>query len=189
MINIAIIIGSTRPNRVGASVADWVYEQARKRDSAKYELIDLIDYELPLLDEPNPPSMGKYSKDHTKRWSEKIKFFDGFIFVSPEYNHSTSGALKNALDFLYSEWNNKAAGIVAYGGVGGIRAVEQLRLVTAELQMATIRNQMAFTLREDFEDYSKFNPREHHKKVATQFFDQLEAWTRAMRSMRDEGSS
>src|SRR4051794_38807379 len=115
MIRVAIIIGSTRPNRNGEAVAKWVFEQARKRTDAEFELVDLKDYNLPLLDEPIPPSQGKYSKEHTKVWAAKIASFDAFIFVTPEYNHGPSGALKNALDFLYKEWNNKAAGFVGYG--------------------------------------------------------------------------
>lgn len=93
--------------------------------------MDLRDYPLPHLDEPLPPTMGQYQNDHTKQWAEKIASFDGFVFVTPEYNHSTSGVLKNAIDYLYTEWNNKAAGFVSYGGVGGARAVEHLRLVAA----------------------------------------------------------
>jgi NAD(P)H-dependent FMN reductase len=90
-----------------------------------------------------PPSLGQYTKPHTLAWAEKIASFDGYVFVTPEYNHSTSGALKNAIDFLYREWNNKAAGFVSYGSVGGTRAVEHLRLVMAELQIATVRAQVA----------------------------------------------
>ena len=184
MLNLAIILGSTRPTRVGASVADWVYDQARKREGAKYELIDLIDYNLPLLDEPNPPSIGNYTKDHTKTWSNKVSSFDGFIFVSPEYNHSTSGALKNAIDFLYKEWNNKAAGFVAYGGTGGVRAVESLRLICAELQVATVRNQLSLLLREDFKDFTQFTPRKHQLKQLNNMLDQLEIWSEALRRIR-----
>lgn len=184
MLNLAIIIGSTRPTRVGASVGDWVYEHARQRGGAKYELVDILDYNLPLLDEPKPPSSGDYSKDHTKKWSEKISQFDGFIFVSPEYNHSTCGALKNALDFLYKEWNNKAAGFVAYGGTGGTRAVEHLRLICAELQIATVRNQLALSLRDDFENGNNFNPRKHQAKQLEGVLGQLEKWAGAMRELR-----
>ena len=189
MLNLAIIIGSTRPNRVGASVGEWVYEQSQKREGANYELIDLKDYNLPLLDETSPPSMGNYQKEHTKKWSDKIKAFDGYVFVTPEYNHSTSGALKNALDFLYSEWNNKAASFVGYGGTGGLRGIEHLRLIAAELQMATIRNQVSFSLREDFESYKTFSPREHHTKVVDQMFRQLELWAKALKGIRTQDSS
>ena len=102
MIKIAIIIGSTRPGRVGEAVGRWVFQIAGQRDDAKFELVDIKDFNLPLLDEPVPPSMGKYSKPHTKVWAEKIGSFDAFVFVTPEYNHATSGALKNAIDFLFA---------------------------------------------------------------------------------------
>ena len=118
MLRLAIIMGSTRPGRVNEAVARWVYELASKRKDAEFELLDIADYHLPLLDEPVPPSMGQYSKPHTKAWAAKIGSFDGFVFVTPEYNHGISGALKNAIDFLYREWNNKAAGFVGYGSAG-----------------------------------------------------------------------
>ena len=141
MLRIAIIIGSTRPGRNGEAVGKWVYEIAQKRSDAEFELVDIKDFNLPLLDEPMPPIMGQYSKPHTKAWAAKIGSFDGYVFVTPEYNHGTSGALKNAIDFLFAEWNNKAAGFVSYGGASGARAVEQLRLNLAEVQMATVRLQ------------------------------------------------
>jgi NAD(P)H-dependent FMN reductase len=130
MTRIGIILGSTRPNRNGEQVAKWVYETAALRSDADFELVDLRDYPLPHLDEPLPPSMGQYQNDHTKEWSDKIASFDGFVIVTPEYNHSTSGVLKNAIDYLYAEWNNKAVGFVSYGAVGGARAAEQLRLIS-----------------------------------------------------------
>ena len=108
MIKIGIIIGSTRPGRKAEVVAKWAYDIARKRKDAEFELVDIADFNLPLLDEPMPPAFGQYSHDHTRAWSAKIDSFDGYVFVTPEYNHATSGALKNAIDFLYQEWNNKA---------------------------------------------------------------------------------
>ena len=116
------------------------------RTDAHYELVDIKDYDLPLLDEPIPASQGKYSQPHTKRWAEKVASLDAFVFVTPEYNHSTSGALKNAIDFLYAEWNNKAAGFVSYGSVGGARAVEGLRLIMAEIQMPMSARRCMFSL-------------------------------------------
>lgn len=114
MIRIAIIIGSTRPGRNGEAAAKWVYEISQKRSDAEFELVDIKDFNLPLLDEPVPPIMGQYTQQHTKVWSAKIASFDAYVFVTPEYNHGTSGALKNAIDFLYHEWVNKAAGFVGY---------------------------------------------------------------------------
>src|SRR5258707_15469994 len=143
---IAIIIGSTRPGRNGEAVAKWVHEIAKKRTDAGFELVDIKDFNLPLLDEPVPPIMGQYSKPHTKAWVAKIGSFDGYVFVTPEYNHGLPGALKNAIDFLFREWNDKAAGFVSYGGAGGARAVEQVRLVVAEVPMGTVRNQVVLSM-------------------------------------------
>jgi NAD(P)H-dependent FMN reductase len=143
VIKIAIILGSTRPGRNGEAVARWVYEIAKKRIDAEFEFVDIKDFNLPLLDEPIPPSQGQYSKEHTEVWSAKIDSFDGYVFVTAEYNHGIPGALKNGIDYLYKEWNNKAAGFVGYGSSGGVRAVEQLRLVMAELQVADVRAQVA----------------------------------------------
>jgi NAD(P)H-dependent FMN reductase len=185
MVKIGIIIGSTRPNRAGEAVGKWVYELSKKRSDAEFELIDLVDFNLPLLDEPYLPSMGKYSKDHTKAWAEKIAQFDGYIFVTPEYNHGTSGALKNAIDFLYKEWNNKAAGFVSYGSISGARAVESLRLIMAELQIADVRAQVMLSLFTDFENMTKFKPDPRHESEVDVLLDQLIPWSKALKTIRD----
>ena len=157
MLKVAIILGSTRPGRNGEAVSQWVYGITKKRIDIDFELVDIKDFNLPLLDEPIPPSMGQYSKEHTKMWSAKIDSFDAYIFVTAEYNHGIPGALKNAIDFLFKEWNNKVAGFVSYGGVGGVRAVEQLRLVMAELKVATVRTQVQLSLYTDFETLQSLN--------------------------------
>ena len=148
MLKIAIILGSTRPGRNGEVVSHWIYEIAKKRNDADFELVDIKDFNLPLLDEPisAAASMGQYSKEHTKIWSAKIDSFDAYVFVTAEYNHGIPGALKNAIDFLYKEWNNKVAGFVGYGGAGGVRSVEQLRLVMAELKVASVHSQVQLSL-------------------------------------------
>ncbi|MEJ7736470.1 MAG: NAD(P)H-dependent oxidoreductase [Chitinophagaceae bacterium] len=184
MIKCAIVIGSTRPGRNGEAVAKWVYGIAKQRIDAEFELVDLVDFNLPLLDEPVPPSRGQYSKPHTLAWAAKIDSFDAFIFVSPEYNHGTSGALKNAIDFLYKEWNNKAAGFVSYGSAGGTRAVEHLRLVMAELQIADVRAQVALSLLTDFENFSVFKPAAQQEKAVGPMLDQVIAWGNALKSLR-----
>jgi len=189
MIKIGIIIGSTRPERKAEAVAKWVYEIAVKRTEAVFELLDIQDYNLPLLDEPFPPSMHKYVNEHTKVWSEKIKSLDAFIFVTPEYNHSTSGALKNAIDFLYVEWNNKAAGFVSYGASSGFRAVEQLRLIMAELQIADVRAQVALSIFTDFENYTVFKPAPQHEARVNAMIDQLITWGSALKTVRDKTPS
>lgn len=184
-IRIAIILGSTRPGRVGEGVAKWAYGVANRRSDAEYELVDIKDFNLPLLDEPVPPSRGQYSKEHTKKWAAKIASFDGFVFVAPEYNHGISGALKNAIDFLYREWNNKAAGFVSYGSAGGTRAVESLRLVMGELMVADVRQQVILSLANDFENFSKFKPAPGHEKSLNTLLDQLVAWATAMKHVRE----
>ena len=184
MLKVAIIIGSTRPGRNGEAVAKWVYEIAERREDAKFELVDIKDYELPLLDEPIPPSLGQYTHEHTKRWAAKIDSFDAFVFVTPEYNHGTSGALKNAIDYLYREWNNKSAGFVSYGGAGGVRAVESLRLVMGELMVADVRAQVALSLATDFEQYKTFKPHERHTKQLDTLFDEVVSWGRALKTVR-----
>jgi NAD(P)H-dependent FMN reductase len=183
-LRIGIILGSTRPNRVGEAVAKWVHGLAAERGDADYELVDLKDFNLPLLDEPIPPSQGKYTHPHTKAWAAKVESFDAFVFVTPEYNHSTSGALKNAIDFVYKEWNNKAAGFVSYGSASGVRAVEHLRLIMAELQIADVRAQVMLSLMTDFENYSTFKPAAHHEPTVKTMLDQLLTWGAAMRTVR-----
>jgi NAD(P)H-dependent FMN reductase len=186
MLRIAIIIGSTRPGRKAEAVAKWVYEIAQKRSDAEFELVDIKDFNLPLLDESMSPTLGQYTKEHTKVWAAKVDSFDAYVFVTPEYNHATSGALKNAIDFLYKEWNNKAAGFVSYGGAGGARAVEQLRLVLAEVQIATVRNQVLLSMFTDFENFSVFKPASQHEKSVNSMFDQIIAWGSALKTLREK---
>jgi NAD(P)H-dependent FMN reductase len=186
MLRIAIIIGSTRPGRNGEAVAKWAYKVALRRSDAEFELVDIKDFNLPLLDEPIPPSMGQYSQPHTKRWATKIASFDAYVFVTPEYNHATSAALKNAIDFLYGEWVNKAAGFIGYGGASGTRAVENLRLIMAELQVATVRAQVGLSLIRDFENYSVFKPTILHENSVNAMLDQVIAWGGALKTLREK---
>jgi NAD(P)H-dependent FMN reductase len=181
---IAIILGSTRPGRNGEAVANWVQDIASRRSDAEFELVDLADFPLPHLDEPVPASMGAYSNEHTKQWAAKIAEFDGFVFVTPEYNHSTSGVLKNALDYIYAEWNNKAAAFVSYGSAGGTRAVEHLRLIASELQMATVRAQVAISLLTEFEHFSVFTPHDYLLPQVDTMLDQVVAWAQALEPLR-----
>ena len=161
-----------------------MYDIASRRSDAEFELVDLRDYPLPHLDEPLPPSMGQYQNEHTRQWADKIASFDGFVIVTPEYNHSTSGVLKNAIDFLYAEWNNKAVGFVSYGGVGGARAAEHQRLVAAELQMADVRQQVALSLITEFENFSVFKPGEYNLAALDILLDQVVAWSTALAPLR-----
>lgn len=186
-LKIAVVIGSTRPGRNGKVVADWVMTQAAGRTNAEYELLDLADYPLPHLDEAVSAKAGPdlYSKDHTRAWARKIAEYDGYVFVTPEYNHSTSGVLKNAIDYLYQEWTNKAAGLVSYGAVGGARAIEHLRGVLSELQVAHVQQQLSFSMYTDFENFATFAPAALHANAAQLLFDQLESWASALRTVRE----
>ncbi|HTT14616.1 MAG TPA: NAD(P)H-dependent oxidoreductase [Thermoplasmata archaeon] len=185
MLRIAVVVGSTRPHRNAEGVARWVLQQARQRSDAEFELVDLKDHPLPMLDEAIPPTAGKYAQEHTKSWAKTIGSFDGFVFVTPEYNHGVPAALKNAIDFVYAEWNNKAAGFVSYGSAGGARAVEHLRGILAELQVATVRAQVLFSLMNDFENYSVLKtPDAGKERLLSTMLDQLVAWSGALRTLR-----
>jgi NAD(P)H-dependent FMN reductase len=184
VIKVGVILGSTRPGRNGEAVANWTHDIAAKRGDAAFELVDLSDYGLPLLDEMMPPVMGQYLQQHTKAWAKKIASLDAFIFVTPEYNHGTGAALKNAIDFLYREWTNKAAGIVGYGSSGGTRAAENLRTVLSSLQVATVAAQVSLSIHTDFENYRIFKPAPVHEETLGQLLDQLVAWGTALQPLR-----
>jgi NAD(P)H-dependent FMN reductase len=142
---------------------------------------------LPAASSRHGPSAGhggQHTGEHPKAWAAKIGGYDGFIFVTPEYNHSTSGVQKNAIDYLQAEWNNKAAGFVSYGAIGGARAIEHLRGILSELQVAHVRQQLSFSLFSDFENLSVFNPGPQHDDIAEALFAQLEAWSGALKPLR-----
>lgn len=188
MLKVAIIIGSTRPGRKAEAVARWVYDLAAKRSDASFEVVDIAAFDLPLLDEALPPMMNQYAKPHTKAWAAKIATFDAFVFVTPEYNHGPSGALKNAIDFLFREWNDKAAGFVSYGSAGGTRAVEQLRLVMGEIKIADVRAQVALSLYADFENLATLKPGPRQEAAVNAMLDDLVAWGQALRTLRTGGT-
>lgn len=183
-LRIGIILGSTRPGRRGDSLATWVLAAAHAHGGAIFELVDLADYNLGNLDEPDNPIFAQYTHDHTHEWSRVINGFDGFIFVVPEYNHSFPGALKNAIDYIYNEWNDKAAGIVSYGGwAAGVRAAEALRLVLAEVQVATVRAQPAVNTHAGFEA-ADYQPTPGIANLVDVMLDQLLPWVRALQTVR-----
>lgn len=177
-LNIGIIIGSTREGRVSPQVAEWVKEIADKRGDANYTIIDIADYKLPLLGEAGADASGAAA------WSESIAAQDGFVFIVQEYNHSITGALKNALDYLREEWNNKAAGIVSYGSVGGARAAEHLRGILGELLVADVRVHPALSLFTDFENGTDFKPKAVQEDSVNQMLDQLIPWSKALFTIR-----
>lgn len=137
-IKIGIIIGSTRPTRVGKTVAEWFNSQIKDTPDTQFDIIDLLEEDLPFLSEPESPASGNYTQEKTKNWSAKISGYDGFIFVTPEYNHGYPAPLKNAIDTLFHEWDKKPAAFVGYGGLGGGRAIEQLIPVVARVGMVPL---------------------------------------------------
>ncbi len=184
MTAIAIVTGSTRPGRKALAIAKWVHGLAGLREDASFDVVDIADFQLPHLDEPIPPIMASYEQAHTHAWSTTIASYDGYVFVTPEYNHSTSGALKNAIDFLFAEWNDKACGFVSYGVQGGTRAVEHLRLVAGELKLADVRSQVALTLRTDFRDGTVDSDERLNAAVQT-MLDEVVVWSLALATVRD----
>ncbi|MGB3414258.1 MAG: NAD(P)H-dependent oxidoreductase [Microbacteriaceae bacterium] len=183
-LKIAIIIGSTRPGRKGKSVGDWVFKQAQQRDDAEFTLIDLADEALPFLDEQHIPSANKYSHEHTLAWAAKIAPFDGYLIITPEYNHAANAALKNALDMLYREWNDKVAAFVGYGSWGGARAIESLRLNCSALKMAVVSNQVGIITATEFEG-NQFIPSERQERALDGTIKELLRWGGAFKTLRN----
>jgi NAD(P)H-dependent FMN reductase len=177
-LNIGIILGSTRDGRLSPQVGEWVKAQADKRGDANYEIVDIAQFKLPFLGTTDGTEPG------IAAWNEKLASLDGFVFIVQEYNHSITGALKNALDFAREGWNNKAAGIVSYGSVGGARAAEHLRGILGELAVADVRTHPALSLFTDFENGQTFKPAEMHEETVGQLLDQVVSWSTALKSVR-----
>jgi NAD(P)H-dependent FMN reductase len=177
MLKIGIVLGSTREGRVSPQVGEWVKELADKRGDAEYKIIDIAEFKLPLLGEAGGDASGAAA------WSAQINGCDGFVFIAQEYNHSITGALKNALDYLRDEWNNKAAGIVSYGSVGGARATEHLRGILSELSVAHVRVHPALSLFTDFEN-GVFKPKDVQADSVNQMLDQVISWSTALKTVR-----
>ena len=186
MIKIHIIIGSTRQNRFSEKPAHWIFEEVKKREGVEVELLDLRDYPLPFFNEPTPPAgMKEEYKDFiARKWVSKIAEADAYIIVTPEYNHGYPAVLKNALDYGYVQWNNKPVGFVSYGGVAGARAVEQLRLVAIELQMAPIRNAVHIPTFWTMLDEKGNLKTEMLKDMAEKMVTQLIWWASALKTAR-----
>lgn len=191
-LKIAVIVGSTRQNRFSDKPAKWIFEEAKKLPNVEVELLDLRDYEMPFYEQAATPSTitnGDYGNEVVNKWAKKIAWADAFIIVTPEYNHSTSAVLKNAIDHVYAEWNNKAVGFVAYGSVAGARAVEHLRNIAVELQMASVRNAVHIpgnVLFPIIMGKAEWNAEveAHYKDNADGMLKQLVAWGNALKTMR-----
>lgn len=186
MLNLKIILASTRPGRKGPSVAAWFYDIAAKHPAFNTELLDLAVINLPFLDEPMMPRFKKYEKQHTKDWSAMIEPADAFVIVMSEYNYCFPATIKNALDFLSQEWEYKPVAFVSYGGIsGGIRAVQMLKQVVTALKMMPMAEGVAipaFTKRID--EQGKFNSDEGLDKSATGMLNELNKWGMALKPMR-----
>lgn len=177
-LNIGIILGSTRQGRVSPQVGQWIKEIADQRGDANYEIVDISDYNLPFLGTTDGTEPG------IAAWNQKLGELDGFVFIVQEYNHSITGALKNAIDFAREAWNNKAAGIVSYGSTGGARAAEHLRGILGELLVADVRVHPTLSLFTDFENGSVFKPQALHLDNVNAMLDQVVAWSGALKTLR-----
>lgn len=185
-LRLGLVVGSTRPGRHAPAVAAWATQVATAHlqgTAVELRTLDLVDFGLPLLDEPMPAAFGKYARPHTQRWAEAVAACDGFVFVTPEYNHSLPAALKNALDFLYAEWNNKAAGVIGYGVAGAVRAIEHLRQILGELRVADVRTAVMLSLSNDFAG-DALTPRVHQAEQVRRLVDEVATWSRALQSLR-----
>lgn len=188
-MKVQIIVGSTRQGRFSEKPAAWIYEQAKKRKDWEVELVDLRDYPLPFFEEPVSPSMmdGEYNNPDLQRWSRKVSEADGYIVVTPEYNHGYPAVLKNALDSEYHGWNKKPVGFVSYGNVGGARSVEQLRQVAVELQMAPVRQAIHIQwplYMEVTNAKGGEQPLDKMENQANVLLDQLDWWGKALKYAR-----
>lgn len=188
MVKIMVIIGSTRPNRFGPKMADWIMELSKGIQGADFELVDLKEVNLPFLDEPELPSAGNYTQEHTKKWSAMVAAADGYVWVHPEYNHGVNAPLKNALDFVWQEWNDKPVALAGYGaGAGGARAGEQLRLIAAGLKMFDIRADVVVPMYFNYLDKEgNFKPNEGITKAALSMLQDLVFWAKQMERARKE---
>lgn len=188
MLKIFVILGSVRQNRFGEQPAQWVMDELKKYHEIEAELIDLKTLSLPMFDEPVSPSMnqGKYAHQEAVAWAKKVAEADGFIIVTPEYNHGYPSGLKNAIDYVYAEWNNKPVAFVSYGGIsGGTRAVQQLRQVAVELQMTPIRAGVHMPMYwSNLDEKGKMKPELYQSQVDT-MIPQLIWWANALKAARE----
>lgn len=196
-IRLGVIVGTTRPGRKAAAVAQWARQAAAAHPEVaagrvQLQLLDLAEVALPLLDEPVAAAFGHYQHAHTQAWAASVAGCDGFVFVTPEYNHSIPAALKNALDYLFAEWHHKPAGIVSYGLAGGVRAAEHLKTVLLEVKAVPVSAQVALSVFEDFtyadptDPASPFEvtPRDHQATALSEMIAEVLAYTTALATLR-----
>jgi NAD(P)H-dependent FMN reductase len=184
-LRLHIVIASTRPGRIGPTIAEWFLGVAKGEGGFDPQLVDLAEFGLPVFDEPHHPRLKRYEHEHTKRWSQSVDAGDAFVFVAPEYNHGPTPALLNALNYVYHEWSYKPAGFVGYGGVsGGLRAIQAARLSLISLRMAPIAESVTIPIARDLVQDGMFSASEAHERTALAMLGELRRWTEALRPMR-----
>ena len=187
MSKLSVIIGSTRPGRVGLPIGQWFFERAKLHGKFEVELVDLKERNLPFLDEPKHPRLGEYEHEHTKAWSKLVSDSDAFVFVTPEYNFSAPPTLLNALDFLFHEWAYKAAGFASYGGMsGGMRAVQMLKQPLISMKVVGIPEAVTIPFFSKLMEEGIFKGSEALEKSAVTMLDELVRWTGALAALRSE---
>jgi NAD(P)H-dependent FMN reductase len=185
MSKLSVVIGSTRPGRVGLPIGQWFFERAKLHGKFEVQLLDLKELGLPLLDEAKHPRLGEYEHEHTKAWSRLVAASDAFVFVTPEYNFSAPPALLNALDYLYNEWAYKPAGFVSYGGQsGGIRAVQMLKQPLISMKVVGIPEAVVIPFFSQLMSDGAFKATESHDKSAATMLDELSRWSEALAVLR-----
>lgn len=185
MPKLGVIVASVREGRAGGPVADWFTGVAKGHGTFEVETLDLKTWDLPLLNEPNHPRLGKYTQEKTKRWSAAVAACDAYAIVTPEYNFSAPPALVNALDHLYNEWCYKAAGFVSYGGVsGGLRSVQHAKTMLTTFKIVPMVEAVAIPFIGKLVENGTFNADEKHVKSAGAMLDELARWTKALNALR-----
>jgi NAD(P)H-dependent FMN reductase len=185
---IGIVVGSTRATRFADKPTQWIAEIANARSDAEFEVLDLRDYPMPFFEEAMSPAWGPSKNEVAQKWQKKVASLDGFIFVTPEYNRAPAAVLKNAVDYAYNEWNKKAVAFVGYGMLGAARAIEQLRNIAVEMQLAPTRAGVHIAGNDFLGALQHGKPLgelEHLNQGATVMLDQLVWWTKALKAARD----
>jgi NAD(P)H-dependent FMN reductase len=187
MLNVKVILASTRPGRKGPPIASWIVDRAKKEKEFSVELVDLLEVNLPFLDEPNHPRLRQYQHEHTKKWSTLIDSADAYIFVTPEYNYGYPASLKNAIDFLHNEWGYKPVAFVSYGGIAaGTRSVQMMKQVVTTLKMVPLTESVNIPFFSKFIDENgTFNATEEVEKSADAMMKELVFWGKGLKVMRE----
>lgn len=183
-LKIGVLTSTTRPGRLSRQVAEWFLNEVKNEKDIEFTLVDIADFDLPLFDEPIPPAAGQYQNEHTKKWAKEIDQYDGYVFVTSEYNHAYSAALKNALDYLYKEWNKKPVAFVGYGVNGGVRAVEQLRLAIINMELVPLNAQVSINAPWEAFDENGGIEKKYYQGEPSIIAENLRWWGNVLKSAR-----